>query len=123
MHNNSRLSQQRANQIGPVLIVILVTLTVFVISGGTGLVFLAAGQYQNRTTPQITPSSKSILLSSLSPQQLYTRITSAPPAIVDPLTRADTLLWRAAEQKRNDRCSYSAQGLVMQAGFVEDFPT
>lgn len=121
MHNHRRARQPRIRKNDPALTVILVVLAFFTISGGVGLALLIVGQNQRGTTPQITPTSKAVHPSGLSPQQLYARITSSPPAIIDSLTHADMQLWVSSKTRDLSGCIFNKQGLVIQSSNKDVF--
>src|SRR5581483_3968472 len=76
---------------------------------------LVIGQKQGGATPQITPTSKAVHSSGLSPQQIYARITGSPPTIIDSLTHSDMQLWVSSETGNLTGCTFNRQGMVIQS--------
>lgn len=104
MNNNTWSPTTRVSNNGPILTVVLVTLVFFVIAGGIGMAFFVVSQQQSSAASRITP------------QQLYTRITTSPPTLFAPLTHSEALVWISSDYGKEDYCtSYSAQGLIISA--------
>ncbi len=97
-NNNAWRLQQPARKKEPALIIVLVVLALLVIIAGVGFIVLAVYLNPNSSSPQITPISNPTFPPGQSPQTLYKLITSAPPALIDPLTHGDILQWISSDQ-------------------------
>jgi hypothetical protein len=88
------------------VIALSIILALLIIGGSSGLIYYATGPYPAELHTQATAVVQNILtaqaqanaqatasIATLTPQELYTRVTMGKPAINDPLNNRDTTLW------------------------------
>jgi len=118
--------------LSPMAITLSVILALLIIGGAGGLIYYATGPYPAEQHAQATAVVQDVLaqqqqanaqatanVANLTPQELYTRITSEKPAINDPLDSVNHSLF-VSINNTTSRCGFtgSAYHASASAGFI-----